>query len=76
MLNRTQFFVREHVDFMKLSGKYDILDPQTKAKIGEAREEIGGPVKFARLFIRKRLMPTTVTLPSTPSSRKSTGRPF
>ncbi len=74
MLNRTQFFVREHVDFMKLSGKYDILDPQTKAKIGEAREEIGGLVKLLRLFINKRLMPTTVTVYETPDAQ--TRRPL
>jgi uncharacterized protein YxjI len=74
MLNRTQFFVREHVDFMKLSGKYDILDPQTKAKIGEAREEIGGLVKILRLFINKKLMPTTVTVYETPDAQ--TRRPL
>lgn len=69
MLNRTQYFVREHVDFMKLSGKYDILDPQTKAKIGEAREEINGFVKFLRLLIDKKLMPTTIAVYETPDAQ-------
>ena len=69
MLDRTQYFVREHVDFMKLSGKYDILDPQTKAKIGEAREEISGLVKVLRLLIDKKLMPTKFAMYETPDAQ-------
>jgi hypothetical protein len=37
MLNRQQYFVREQVRLLKLSDGYDILDPDTKIKIG------GGP---------------------------------
>lgn len=62
MLDRTQYFIREHVGLLKLSDVYDILDPQTQAKIGEAREEISGLVKFLRLFINKSLMPTRVAV--------------
>jgi len=69
MLDRTQYFVREHVDFMKLSGKYDILDPQTKNKIGEAAEEISGWVKFFRLLIDKKLMPTKFVVYETPDAQ-------
>lgn len=69
MLDRTQYFVREHVDFMKLSGKYDILDPQTKAKIGEAAEEIGGWIKFLRLLVDKKLMPTKFVVYETPDAQ-------
>jgi uncharacterized protein YxjI len=45
---------------MKLSDVYDILDPESKIKIGEAREEISGWVKLLRLLISKQLMPTRV----------------
>jgi uncharacterized protein YxjI len=69
MLNRTQYFIREHVEFMKLSGKYDILDPQSQAKIGEAREEISGFVKFLRLLIDKKLMPTKFAIYETPDAQ-------
>jgi len=68
MLDRTQYFVREHVDFMKLSGKYDILDPRTKTKIGEAAEEIGALVKALRLLIDKKLMPTRFAVYETPDA--------
>lgn len=60
MLNRKHYFIREHVGLLKLSDVYDILDPETKSKIGEAREEISGFVKFLRLLINKQLMPTRV----------------
>jgi uncharacterized protein YxjI len=60
MLNRKQYFIREHVGLLKLSDVYDILDPETKVKIGEAREEISGLVKVLRLLINKTLMPTRV----------------
>src|SRR5215216_2815373 len=60
MLNRKQYFVREHAGLLKLSDVYDILDPDTKVKIGEAREEISGLVKFLRLLINKSLMPTRI----------------
>ena len=58
MLNRNTYFIREHVGLMKLSDVYDILDPATKQKIGEAREEISAWVKALRLLINKQLMPT------------------
>jgi len=60
LLDRKEFFIREHVGFMKLHDVYDILDPKTQVKIGEAREEISSLKKFCRLFINKALMPTTI----------------
>ncbi len=62
MLNRQTYFIREHVGLLKLFDAYDILDPVSKAKIGEAREEISGLVKFLRLLIDKKLMPTRVAV--------------
>lgn len=60
MLNRKQYFIREHVGLLKLTDTYDILDPETKAKLGEAREEVSGLVKVLRLLINKSLMPTRI----------------
>ena len=62
MLTRTQYFIREHVGLLKLSDTYDILDPHSKVKIGEAREEISGLIKFLRLLINKALMPTRIAV--------------
>jgi uncharacterized protein YxjI len=60
MLHRRQFFIREHVGLFKLTDTYDILDPETKEKIGEAREEVSGLVKVLRLLINKSLMPARI----------------
>ena len=62
MLNRKTYFIREHVDFMKLSGVYDILDPETQGQIGIAREEISNLIKMLRLLIGKQLLPTTLSV--------------
>ncbi len=62
MLDRTQFFIREHVGVLKLTDTFDILDPTSKAKIGEAREEIAGWVKALRLLLGKQLLPTRVAV--------------
>ena len=62
MLDRSQYFIREHVGMFKLTDTYDILDPETQVQIGRAREEVGGLVKFARLLINKQLMPTKIVV--------------
>ena len=62
MLNRNTWFIREHVAVMKLSDAYDILDPESQQKIGEAREEISTFTKFLRLIISKSLLPTVVNV--------------
>ncbi|MEN9841415.1 MAG: hypothetical protein RL376_1215 [Verrucomicrobiota bacterium] len=62
MLNRQTYFIREHVGLLKLVDAYDILDPVSKAKIGEAREEISGLVKILRLLLGKQLLPTRVAV--------------
>lgn len=60
MLNRKNYFIREHAGLMKLTDVYDILDPESQVKIGEAREEISGIAKALRLIINKSLMPTQI----------------
>ncbi|MCX6938310.1 MAG: phospholipid scramblase-related protein [Verrucomicrobia bacterium] len=62
MLNRQAYFIREHVGLLKLTDAYDILDPVSKTKLGEAREEISGLVKFFRLLLGKALLPTRVAV--------------
>lgn len=62
MLNRKQYFIREHAGLLKLTDVYDIHDPETKVRIGQAREEVSGLVKVLRLLVSKRLMPTRVAV--------------
>jgi uncharacterized protein YxjI len=62
MLSHNQYFIREHVGLLKLTDVYDIMDPATQSKLGEAREEIHTVVKLLRLVINKSLMPTRVNV--------------
>ncbi len=62
MLNRQNYFIREHVGLLRLTDVYDILDPATRTKIGDAREEIPGWVKVLRLLLGKHLLPTRVAV--------------
>lgn len=62
MLDRRTFVVRERVAFMRLSDTYDILDAETGATIGIAQERISDAVKYLRLLLGKRLLPTTVVV--------------
>ncbi len=60
MLNRTTYFIREHVGLLKLHDAYDILDPETKHPIGLAEEEPGWLIHLARLAVDKQLLPTKI----------------
>jgi uncharacterized protein YxjI len=60
MLNRTNYFIREHVGLLKLADAYDIIDPETQKTIGLAEEEPGWLVHLLRLGINKQALPTSV----------------
>lgn len=60
MLNRSSYFIREHVGMFKLSDTYDILDPETSEQIGIAKEMPGGLILFLRFLVNKRMLPTKI----------------
>lgn len=60
MLNRNIYFIRERVGFLKLADTYDILDPQTQAQLGIAKERPGGFIHVLRFFFNKQMLPTCV----------------
>lgn len=62
LLEKKTFIVKEHVAMLKLTDTYDILDPETQQQIGVAKEEPGDVIKYARLIISKKLLPTTVNI--------------
>lgn len=67
--NRREFFVRQHAALLKLTGAYDIIDPQTQQVIGTAVEVPPTWAKYARLMVNKALLPTAVHLKSNGSDR-------
>lgn len=60
MLDRTAYYIREHVGFLKLSDTYDILDPETQQQIGIAKEKPGTLIQLLRLLVNKKMLPTKV----------------
>lgn len=62
LLDRKTFLIKEQVQFMKLSGTYDIFDPESQQQIGVAKEEPRGIIKLLRLFISKLMLPTKVVV--------------
>jgi hypothetical protein len=40
LLDRTNFFIKEHVGVLKLSDTYDIIDPDTQQQLGVAQEKL------------------------------------
>ena len=63
MLNhQTRIFVKERVGFLKLTDVYDLLDPESQAPLGEVRDEPSPVAKWARLLVKKGMLPTTVNV--------------
>jgi uncharacterized protein YxjI len=62
MFDRRAYFIREHVGMLKLKDTYDILDPETKAPIGIAKETTAGWILALRFLLNKRMLPVTVEI--------------
>lgn len=62
MFDRRTFFIREHVGLMKLKDTYDILDPETKAPLGIAKEITPGWVLALRFVVNKGMLPLAVAI--------------
>ena len=62
MFDRSNYFIREHVGLLKMTDTYDILNPETQAVIGVAKEEPSGAIIALRFLVNKQLMPTTVNI--------------
>ena len=60
MFDRNAYLIKERVGFLKLADSFDIYDPASGMKIGNAREAIGLMLKLLRLLVNKRLLPTRV----------------
>lgn len=60
MLDRKTYFIREHVGLFKLADTYDILDPETQAQLGIAKEKPGTLIHVLRFVMNKQMLPTAV----------------
>ncbi|MEA2164028.1 MAG: hypothetical protein QOK37_2155 [Thermoanaerobaculia bacterium] len=62
LLERKTYVVKERVAFAKLTATYDLLDADTSAPIGVAKEEPPGWAKWMRLVADKHMLPTAVNV--------------
>ncbi|MBX7058308.1 MAG: hypothetical protein K1X75_09620 [Leptospirales bacterium] len=65
MLNRRSFIVKEKVELMKVTGTYEIIDPENKQAIGVAKETLVWWLVLLRLLISRRSLPMTVLVSDT-----------
>ena len=70
MLSLKTFLVKEQISFLRLSDTYDIFDPSSGQKVGDAKETLHIALKLLRLLIDKQFFPTTITIADT------TGKPL
>lgn len=62
MLDRKTYVIKERPGVLKLTDTYDILDPDSGQPIGIAKEEPPGIVKYARLLMNNKFLPTQVNV--------------
>jgi hypothetical protein len=68
LLERKTYVVKEHVAFAKLTATYDLLDAESGAPIGIAKEEPPGWAKWMRLVANKHMLPTAINVYEGPST--------
>jgi len=62
LFDRQTYVVKERVAVVKLTATYDLLDPETKAPIGIAKEEPPAWAKWMRLVMNRHTLPTAVNI--------------
>lgn len=62
LFEQATLLVKEHVGLMKLADNYDLLHPESGQLLGVAKEEPGDVIKYVRLLLGKRFLPTTVNI--------------
>ncbi|MCL7410611.1 MAG: phospholipid scramblase family protein [Methanosarcinaceae archaeon] len=62
MLDRNLYLIKEHARILKLVDRYDIFDPQSGEQIGIVKDEPSSFLKYMRLVMKKRYLPTTVNI--------------
>jgi uncharacterized protein YxjI len=67
MFTKSNYLIKEHVAFLKLVDKYDIVDAETGSLVAYAKENISGWQKALRLLVKKHFLPTTIEIKSATS---------
>lgn len=62
LFSRRTYVVKERVAVIKLTDTYDLIDPETQAVIGIAKDEPAAWLKYLRLLVNKSFLPTSVNV--------------
>ncbi len=62
IMDRSLYLIKEHARILKLVDRYDIFDPKTGEQIDIVKDEPSSFLKYLRLFMKKRSLPTTVNV--------------
>lgn len=62
LLSKKDYLIRERVAVVKLTDIYDIFDPETNMQMGIIKDEPSNFLKYLRLVVEKRMLPTTVNI--------------
>jgi hypothetical protein len=62
LLDRKTYVVKERVAFAKLTATYDLLDAESAAPIGIAKEEPPSWATWLRLVVNKHMLPTAINI--------------
>src|SRR5215218_5602580 len=58
----SSYFIKEHVGVFKMTGTYDIFNPETKEQIAIAQEKKGLLTILGGFFLNKRMLPTRIDI--------------
>ncbi len=64
MFTKSNYLIKEHVAFLKLVDKYDIIDPESGTSVAYAKEKISSLQKVLRLLVKKHFLPSTIEIKS------------
>lgn len=62
MFSKSNYLIKEHAGILKLTDKYDVIDPENGEVVAYAKENIPGWSQALRLLINKKLLPTTIEI--------------
>jgi uncharacterized protein YxjI len=68
MFTKSNYLIKEEFKLLKITDKYDIIDPENNEVVAYAKENIPALVKVLRLLVKKTILPTTIEIKDSKSN--------
>jgi len=62
MFTKSNYVIKEEFKLLKITDKYDIIDPENNEVVAYAKENISALIKVLRLLVNKTILPTTIDI--------------